>query len=103
MHRKLLITAVATVLLTGSALDDCRDDVEELNADMAPEGELTLGMRSVGSQDVRELRDADYIFAHHGDEDACEDLIGKNLRNHNDEVLGEVEAVVVCSRATGNR
>ncbi len=76
MSRKLLISTVAAAaLLTGSALADCQDDIKDLNADMATGGELALGMRDVGGQDVRKLRDAAYIFASHGDEEACEELI----------------------------
>ena len=150
MSRKLLISTVAAAaLLTGSALADCQDDIKDLNADMATGGELALGMRDVGGQDVRKLRDAAYIFASHGDEEACEELIedvrelladkqevaleqweeeqeemqeqayleslesaqpiasidrpiqvqtlvGKDLRNHRDEELGEVDAVIVA-------
>ena len=148
MTRLFLVTSVAaTALLAGSALADCRD-ISELNEDMVTGSELAIGMRAVGAQDVRKLRDAAHIFAAQGDEEACEDLVediremledkqemaeeeleeaqekqeeeahlarlaaaqplasidgplqvqtlvGRDLHNHRDEVLGEIDAVVV--------
>jgi len=149
MNRKLFVTITsATAFWAAGALADCNDEIADLNDDISDQETLGLGVSVVGEQDMRTWRDAAQLFAEHGHDEACEDLIenvrtllddkqdmveeqweeaqanqqheqymallkqaepissierplqvqalvGRDLRNHNDEVLGEIEAVVV--------
>lgn len=83
MKRQILIATTALTMVGYATLgtspahaDDCDGELDRLNTEiMSGDKNYRSGALAGIEQDVRQLRDAARIFAAHGNEEACEDVV----------------------------